>query len=91
MKTYLGRPWRPFAKVVFLRTEMSAAIRPEGWHNWGKPDAEKTAFYAEFASTGPGANPAARAPWSHLLTAAQAAAYTPATVLAGDDHWNPSR
>jgi pectinesterase len=91
IKTYLGRPWRPFAKTVFLRTDMSAAIRPEGWHNWGKPDAERTTFYAEFASTGPGVTPASRVPWSHALTDAEAATYTPATVLAGDDHWNPLR
>ena len=87
--TYLGRPWRPFARVVFLRTEMCAAIRPEGWHNWSKPDAEKTALYADYASTGPGASPAARVPWARQLTAAEAATYTPAAVFAGPDHWNP--
>ncbi|HSI10011.1 MAG TPA: pectinesterase family protein [Rariglobus sp.] len=91
VKTYLGRPWRPFAKVVFLRTEMSAAIRPKAWHNWGKPDSERTAFYAEFASTGPGATPDARVPWSHQLTAAAAAALTPQSVLGGPDHWNPEK
>jgi len=89
--TYLGRPWRPFARVVFLRTEMCAAIRPEGWHDWGKSDAEKTTFYAESASTGPGAKPDARVSWSHQLTADEAAAFTPATVLGGADHWNPQR
>lgn len=91
VKTYLGRPWRQFAKVVFLRTEMAAGIRPEGWHNWGKPDAERTAFYAESASTGPGANPAARVAWSHQLTPAEAAAYTIPAVLGGTDHWNPGK
>lgn len=91
VKTYLGRPWRPFAKVVFLRTEMAAGTRPEGWHNWGKPDAERTAFYAESASTGPGANPAARVAWSHQLTPAEAAAYTIPAVLGGTDHWNPGK
>jgi pectinesterase len=90
VKTYLGRPWRPFARVVFLRTEMSAAVRPEGWHNWKKPESEKTAFYAEYASSGPGATPASRVPWSHQLTAAEAAALTPVAVLGGSDHWNPA-
>lgn len=91
VKTYLGRPWRPFARVVFLRTDMSAAVRPEGWHNWNKPDAEKTTFYAEFTSTGPGATPAARVPWSHQLTAAEAAAYTIPAILGGTDHWAPAK
>ena len=31
---------------------MSDVLRPEGWHNWNKPEREKTARYAEFHSTG---------------------------------------
>ena len=89
VKTYLGRPWRNFARTVFLRTEMSAAVRPEGWHNWKKPDAERTAFYAEFASTGPGAAPASRVPWARPLSAEDTAVFTPTAVLCGSDNWNP--
>ena len=47
------------------------------------------AYYAEFESKGPGANPAARVPWSHQLTAREAAQYRPRVFLAGKDHWNP--
>ena len=90
VKTYLGRPWREFARTVFLRTEMSAAVRPGGWHNWNKPGAEQTTFYAEFGSTGPGASDATRVNWARPLTAAEAAALTPAQVLAGSDGWNPA-
>ena len=90
VKTYLGRPWREFARTVFLRTTMSAAVRAEGWHNWHKPAAERTTFYAEFGSTGPGANDAARVPWAKPLTVAAAAALTPAAVLGGADGWNPA-
>lgn len=28
---YLGRIWYPFAKTVFSYSDISAAIRPEGW------------------------------------------------------------
>ena len=55
-KVYLGRPWRDYAKVVFLFCEMDDHIVPEGWHNWGKPEREGTVFYAEFKSLGPGAH-----------------------------------
>lgn len=89
-KTYLGRPWRSFARTVFLHTEMSEHVRPVGWHNWNKPDAERTTFYAEHGSTGPGASPATRVPWAHALTAEQAAQFTVATVLGGADGWNPA-
>jgi pectinesterase len=90
-KTYLGRPWRSFARTVFLHTEMSDHVRPAGWHNWNKPDAEKTTFYAEFGSTGPGAKPMERVTWAQALTEAQAAQFTLAAVLAGADGWNPAR
>jgi len=90
VKAYLGRPWRIYAKTVFLATEMSATVRPEGWHNWNKTEAEKTAFYAEFDSKGEGHSPKTRVPWARALTAEQAAAMTPERVLSGADGWNPN-
>ena len=91
VKTYLGRPWRPFASVTFLNTVMSAAVRPEGWHNWSQPDREKTARYSEFNSTGPGANQSARVPWARTLSEAEAGALSPERVLGGPDGWKPER
>lgn len=76
VKVYLGRPWRSFARTVFLDCTLGDHILPEGWHNWSKPDAEKTAFYAEYQSAGPGANPSGRVSWSHQLTGAEAGEYT---------------
>jgi pectinesterase len=88
--TYLGRPWRDHAKVIFLNTAMASVVRPEGWHNWDHPERETTAYYAEYRSTGPGANPSARVGWSHQLTAAEAQRLTVQAVLSGDDGWNPA-
>lgn len=89
VKTYLGRPWRNNAQTVFINTEMGANIRPVGWHNWNKPAAEVATFYAEFNSSGPGANPDARVAWAKPLTQEQADALSPEAVLSGDDHWKP--
>ncbi|MBF9222098.1 pectinesterase family protein [Hymenobacter ruricola] len=82
----LGRPWRPYAKTVYLNCELSAVIRPEGWDPWGQESNKKTAYYAEYKSTGPGAAPTRRAPWSHQLTEAEVSTYTRENVLHG---WNP--
>jgi pectinesterase len=85
----LGRPWRPFARVVYIHTELPADVIPQGWSAWGKTSGVPQAWYAESNDTGPGANPAARVPWSHQLTAVQAAQFMPKVFLAGHDHWNP--
>ncbi|MFV0375712.1 MAG: pectinesterase family protein [Mangrovibacterium sp.] len=75
-KVYLGRPWRPYARTVFINCEMGPHIAPEGWHNWDKPERENTTFYAEYNSRGPGANPSGRVVWSHQLTPKEIRNYT---------------
>ncbi len=87
--TYLGRPWRPYARVVFMKTELPAQVKPEGWNNWGKESNEKTAWFAEFDNTGPGATTASRVPWAHPLSAKEALHFEPNVFLAGPDRWNP--
>lgn len=83
---YLGRPWRLYSRVVYLDCSMGAQIRPAGWNNWNKPEAEKDAFYAEYNSEGPGAHPDERVKWMHKLTAAEAKPFDTAMFLGG---WNP--
>ena len=89
VRTYLGRPWRAYSAVTFVDTEMSEAVRPEGWHNWNFPEREKTVRYAEYGSRGSGANPSARVKWARRLTKAEAKSITPLKVLGGADGWNP--
>jgi pectinesterase len=84
-QVYLGRPWRDHARTVFIDTEMGAQIVPAGWHNWGRPEAEKASMYAEFGSRGPGAKTASRVSWAHTLGAGAAAAYARDRVLCGGD------
>lgn len=90
-KVYLGRPWRLYAYTAFLNCWMDAHIRPEGWNNWSKLEAVKTARYLEYKSDGPGANPEARVAWSRQLTDAEAEAITARTVLKGSDGWDPAQ
>jgi pectin methylesterase-like acyl-CoA thioesterase len=89
----LGRPWRPYATVVYLNTEMDAPVIPVGWSEWprfGVPSLP-TAYYAEFHSSGPRSDPSARESSSHQLTAAEAARWKPKLFLGGTDGWNPMR
>ena len=78
---YLGRPWRDYARVVFMNCELGAQIVPEGWANWDKTTRDKTAYFAEFRNKGAGANPDKRIAWSHQLTVKEAENYTFEKVL----------
>ena len=88
-KVYLGRPWRPYSKTVFLRTAMGRHILPQGWDNWRNADNEKTVLYAEYNCSGPGALNAQRVKWSRQLSAKEARKYTIENILAGKDNWTP--
>jgi pectinesterase len=90
-KVYLGRPWRPYARVAYLRCNLGPHIVPAGWENWRNPENEKTASYAEYRSAGPGANPAGRVPWSHQLSAKEAKQYTLKRIFGGAPAWQPGR
>jgi len=80
-EVYLGRPWRIYAKTAFINCEMGRHIRPEGWHNWSKLEAEKTAFYAEYNCSGEGFQPEKRVLWSHQLKKSQARKYTTENIM----------
>lgn len=84
---YLGRPWRSYAQTVFINCELGAHIKKEGWHNWNKPEAEKTSFYAEYGSKGRGAKDLAeRVTWSHQLSPTDLDHYELSTIF---DGWKP--
>ena len=68
-------------KTVLLSCELGEHIHPAGFHDWNKPQAHETVFYAEHGSYGPGAA-GIRAGYVHSLTDSEAAAYTLDAFLA---------
>ena len=82
----LGRPWRPFAKTVFIHCKMGEHVNPAGWNNWSKPANEKTAFYAEYKSSGKGSDATNRVTWSRQLTDEEAKQYTLKNIFG---EWKP--
>ncbi|MDC7684177.1 pectinesterase family protein [Asticcacaulis sp. BYS171W] len=88
---WLGRAWRPYARVIFLDTQIDAPVDKSGWREW-YPDRSKTlhtAYYAEYNSTGPGASPNTRQIFSYQLTAEQAQTWRLAAFFKGDTGWIP--
>jgi pectinesterase len=85
-KVSLGRPWSPTASVTYINCWMGNHIIPEGWNNWKNPANELTARYAEFKSSGPGANPEARVKWGRQLSAEEVKKFSIKNILG---NWNP--
>ncbi len=88
-KAFLGRPWRKYASVVFLNCSMGNFISPAGWSNWQETDNDKTAFYAEYKSSGDGGIIKDRVSWSHQLSNEDADKYTLENIFSGRIKWNP--
>lgn len=86
----LGRPWRAFARTVFLHCEMDEHVSPEGFQDWqgGAPVTER---YAEYGTTGARADQFTRHPKQKRMTDEEAAIYTIREVIGGYDGWDPTR
>ncbi|WVZ71781.1 hypothetical protein U9M48_020322 [Paspalum notatum var. saurae] len=79
--TYLGRPWRPFSRVVVMESYLGPGVQARGWLEWAAAGAggEATVFYGEYRNYGPGAGVAGRVKWPGyhvIMDAAVAARFT---------------
>jgi pectinesterase len=87
-KVSLGRPWTPTASVTYINCWMDKHIIPAGWDNWRNHANETTARYAEYKSSGPSANPAARVKWAKQLSDEEVKNYTLKNILG---NWDPEK
>ncbi|KAL5221609.1 hypothetical protein ABZP36_026322 [Zizania latifolia] len=62
--TYLGRPWKPYARAVYMMSYMADHVDAAGWLAWDEsgrvPD---TLYYGEYRNSGPGAAITGRVSW----------------------------
>ncbi len=82
----LGRPWRPYAHVVYMYCFIGPHIKAEGWSNWNNTENYKTTRYAEYKNFGPGSNTEGRVNWAKQLSDEEAKIYTIKNVFG---NWNP--
>jgi len=88
----LGRPWRAYAAVVLLDSRIDTPLIKGGWREWHPMDPDRTerlrtAYYAEYKSSGIGASPTTREPWSYQLTDVQAASWRLDAFFKDDTGW----
>ncbi len=84
----LGRPWRPYAAVVYIHCFIGEHIKPEGWSNWNTTDNYKSTRYAEYKNYGASSDPSLRVSWSRQLTDEEVSRYIPKNVFKS---WDPSK
>ncbi|GMF30887.1 unnamed protein product [Phytophthora lilii] len=70
--TYLGRPWMPYARVVWQYSELSDVVNPKGWSTWDDKTSTDNVYFREFNNTGPGASTDQRVAFSGQLNASVA-------------------
>ncbi|KAL7001677.1 pectinesterase [Sarracenia purpurea var. burkii] len=89
---YLGRPWRDYARVVYLKTYLDRFVPPMGWSPWGnRTENLGTLYYGEYRNYGPGASTEGRVKWSgyHDITNVTEAEKFCVGELIGGQSWLP--
>lgn len=89
-QAYLGRPWRRFARTLFLHCRMDACVAEKGFSDWDQVRVV-TARYGEYATWGERADLTARHPGEKRLTDWEARCVTLPQVIGGWDRWRPDR
>lgn len=83
---YLGRPWRDYAKTVFVQCNFGKHIHPELFHDWDKAEARKNVFYAVYPDDLNETFPN-HADFVQILDSQQAAVFTREHILSNQDNW----
>ncbi|XP_028781933.1 probable pectinesterase/pectinesterase inhibitor 41 [Neltuma alba] len=90
--TYLGRPWKPLSRTVYMESFMDNLIDGAGWHFWDNDSESRldSLYYAEYNNSGPGSNTSHRVTWNgyHVINSSIAADFTVSRFLLGD-YWLP--
>ncbi|XP_002280496.4 putative pectinesterase 11 [Vitis vinifera] len=87
---YLGRPWGPYSRVVFVLSFMSSVVQPQGWDDWGDSNKQSTVYYGEYKCYGPGANRTERVEWSRSLSSDEAVPFLTKEMIGGQGWLRPA-
>ncbi|TVU46655.1 hypothetical protein EJB05_06205 [Eragrostis curvula] len=92
VKTYLGRPWKEFARTVVMESVIEGFVHGEGYMPWEGQGDLGTAFFGEFSNTGDGANVTGRKDIKgvHVMAKDKAVQFTVGRFLHGAE-WIPDR
>ncbi|KAL4584485.1 hypothetical protein LXL04_009087 [Taraxacum kok-saghyz] len=84
--TYLGRPWKEYARTVVMQSIVSDVIHSAGWHEWNGDFGLDTLYYGEYENTGAGAGTSGRVKWKGfrvITSSSEAQEFIPENFIAG--------
>lgn len=91
VKTYLGRPWRDFARTVVMQSYLDNSIDPQGWLEFDSRSSDLDLYYAEYDNRGPGSATYDRVEWKgfRVIDSIEAYQFTVREFIFGD-MWIPA-
>ncbi|KAK9099641.1 hypothetical protein Syun_026686 [Stephania yunnanensis] len=86
VKSYLGRPWRPYSTTVYMECFIDDFIDPSGWKEWSGDVGLDTLYYGEYSNNGPGSVTDNRVGWMgyHVMDYDDASNFTVSQLILGD-------
>ncbi|KAL0577664.1 hypothetical protein V5O48_004312 [Marasmius crinis-equi] len=82
---YFGRPWAPYAKVIFKNTVLNVAPNKALWSLWnGDSKSVSNAFLADYETSGSGASSLARASFAKVLSDSEVKNYDISSAVGSD-------
>ncbi|KAK1438383.1 hypothetical protein QVD17_04191 [Tagetes erecta] len=89
--TFLGRPWRDYSRVVYIKCDLDVVIDPAGWLPYRGNTAFDRVYYAEYMNKGKGSNTSGRITWPgyHVLTTDEEAEQFSVRMFLSGESWIP--
>nr|CAD1825498.1 unnamed protein product [Ananas comosus var. bracteatus] len=86
-RTYLGRPWRPYSRTVYIESYIDSFVDPAGWTEWPGNQGQETLYYGEYMNSGPGSGVGARVTWHgyHVMGYNDATNFSVSNFIYGDE------
>ena len=81
---FLGRPWKPYSRTVFIACNLEAIVTSDGWMPWDGDSGLKTLYYGEYKNAGARSGTSGRVQWSSQIPAEHVASYSVGNFIQGD-------
>ncbi|KAI8564611.1 hypothetical protein RHMOL_Rhmol03G0194100 [Rhododendron molle] len=93
-KIYLGRPWKSFARTIYIQNDFDVPVQAQGWMPWEtRSDGgdANTVYYREYGNRGIGSSTGGRVKWPgyRVMDSNEASQFTVANLIQGHT-WLPS-